>query len=182
MSEEKQNVPPIDLYEFLSKLNIVHTTLTNNHDTLMYLVENENKKIDCTTYKHVDNFLLFNVDVMKINSEGKYYYECPLHKDADMVGDFKLETQLKMNANILVNNDSYTFEEMDKLIHLTSQYSDTRIQFTFLEKPNIDDKFTLYHTKYYLNSDLRRKLAHSESGIITKHSTYKNGFCKKIYQ
>ncbi len=81
----------IDLKEFLAnKKNIHSETATKLTEGLTFLLENE-KDADIITYNSTINFLINNVDILKINDEGNIYYEIPIERIGDIIDNIHLE-------------------------------------------------------------------------------------------
>jgi len=170
----------IDLEEFLSNKKRIHNeNITNFNEGLVFLLENE-KNTDIITYNSSINFLVYNVDMFKINKEGFLYHDFTIERVADIISDIQIEniSNVKIEITYLIANKELTSEKIKEFVMCASIYTEFKVRITFLEKPKYNDIFKIIIKNYLLNTNDKQIL--SRNAIKTKNVIYNNGVAEII--
>ncbi len=170
----------IDLEEFLSNKKRIHNeNITNFNEGLVFLLENE-KNTDMITYNSSIKFLVYNVDMFKINKEGFLYHDFTIERVADIISDIQIEniSNVKIEITYLIANKELTSEKIKEFVMCASIYTEFKVRITFLEKPKYNDTFKIIIKNYLLNTNDRQIL--SRNAIKTKNVIYNNGVAEII--
>ena len=104
----------IDLDNFLVNKKIIHsTTATKYIEGLTFFLNNE-KNADIITYNSTINFLINNIDILKIDYRGLKYYEIPIERAGDIIDNIHLENTGDLNIEIcyMIGNRLVTNEKI----------------------------------------------------------------------
>jgi hypothetical protein len=167
----------LDYEDVINNLKIKHSdTITNTIDGLQFLIDS---KSDGISYKRFRQFLLLNVAVLEKDTDENYFYEFILNRDGDIFDNFKLEsTNENLKFSYIIGGNIYESNEINELITVAASYSHLKIRVTFLEKPNIDDEFSISYRVYLLDTETRYYLMNNI--IKTKSNLYKEGVCSRL--
>jgi len=165
----------IDLKEFLANKKIIHSeTATKLTEGLTFLLENE-KDADIITYNSTINFLINNVDILKINDEGNVYYEIPIERIGDIIDNIHLENFKGLNIEVcyMIGNRLFTTEKIKEFVICASIYTEFKLRLTFLEKPKNDDEFKIVFRNYLINTKDRQLL--TRNPVKSEYINYIDG-------
>lgn len=167
----------LDYEDVMNNLKIEHSDIiTNTIDGLQFLLDS---KKDGISYNKLRQFLLLNVAVLEKDTDGNYFYEFILTRDGDIFDNFKFEsTNKNLKFNYIIGTTKYESYGMSELITVAASYSSLKVRVIFLEKPNIDDEFSISYRVYLLDIDTRNYLMNNS--IKTKSNLYRDGVCSKL--
>ena len=153
----------IDLYDFLSKKNIIHSeTVTNFHDGLIFFIENK-EQADAITYNSVRHFSINNISMLELDEKGNYFYEFSVDRNGDIIDNifFEKSPNLSTQFTYYIGGKRYLPNEVKKFVSCAAMYSDFKVRITFFEKPNANDEFKMIMRNYLLNPEVRKLLVHN---------------------
>lgn len=167
----------LDYEDVMNNLKIQHSDIvTNTIDGLQFLLAS---KSDGISYNKFRQFSLLNVDVLEKGLDGNYFYEFILNRDGDIFDNFKFEsTNKNLKFSYIIGSAIYESDEIHELITVAASYSHLKIRVTFLEKPNIDDEFSISYRVYLLDIETRNYLMNNS--IKTRSNLYRDGVCSKL--
>jgi hypothetical protein len=167
----------LDYEDVINNLKIEHSDIiTNSIDGLQFLIASQS---DGISYNKLRQYLLLNVAVLEKDIDGNYFYEFILSRDGDIFDNFKFEsTNKNLKFSYIIGNAIYESDKIHELITVAAAYSSLKIRVTFLEKPNIDDEFSISYRVYLLDIDTRNYLMNNI--IKTKSNLYKDGVCSRL--
>lgn len=161
--------------EYLSKQKIFNVldgdTNLDYIDAIQILLQK--KDFDMIKYFHVDEIHIQNIDALRTNNRGRYYYEINLARDCDIISDFQfISSDTNIDFSIILN-DIYECKEVKELILVACPYTSAKLRITFRELPKYDDKIRIHYYKYLCSSDTRNHLMRTK--IITSSFVYNEG-------
>jgi hypothetical protein len=171
----------IHLCDFLKEKNILHSEVINIYtDGIKCLFENR-LKFDGITYKYTNHFVLFGIDVLKVDNYGHYYYEFIPERVGDIIDNITYESPSNLNVKLTyyIGDVDYQPEEFNEFIFISAHYFEFKIRVTFLEKPKLSDEFKLHSRYWLLDTNHRRNLINTYK-VITKHNVYMYGCCGRL--
>ena len=164
----------IYLQDFLSDKTILHSKTSNNfNDAITFSVKN--KDVDIITYTYTKHFLLFGIDVLGIDSDGRCFYEYTPERIGDIIDNIHIENS-NIQLSYYINGIKFTPEEVNEFVFVSAQYSEFKIRITFFEKPKPNDEFKVFSRYYIINNKHRKTL--TENNVIAKNILYLEGFIK----
>lgn len=163
--------------DVINNLKIKHSNIiTNTIDGLQFLLDS---KSDGISYNRSRQFLLLNVAVLEKDTDGNYFYEFILNRDGDIFDNFKFEsTNKNLKFNYIIGTTKYDSDGISELITVAASYSSLKVRVIFLEKPNIDDEFSISYRVYLFDIDTRNYLMNNS--IRTKSNLYRDGVCSRL--
>ena len=165
----------IDIYEFLSNKNIIHSdTVTNYHDGLIVFVEN---KVDAITYNSVRHFSINNVSMFEIDEKGNYFYEFSIDRYGDIIDNIYFEKSKNLSAQFIyyIGGKRYLPNEIKKFVTCSAPYTEFKVRIVFFEKPTFNDEFKMMMRNYLLNEE-HKKILYMHH-IKCDDMMYNNGVC-----
>jgi hypothetical protein len=168
-------MPTIKLDEFLSGLEILESEAQNFNDAMKCYIVNADKA-DIITYDSISRLSLNNIDMLKINSKGQYYYDFKPDKNCDIINNIRIESpNCQTKKSYVVSGVEYSDAKLDTFVITAAPYSEFLVRITFCEKPTADAKVNILIKCYLLSLDCRNTLM--KLNIITKNNIYSNGVC-----
>lgn len=163
--------------DIMTNLKIEHSDIiTNSIDGLQFLLDSKSNGI---SYNKFRQFLLLNVAVLEKDIDGTYFYEFILNREGDIFDNFKFEsTNNNIKFNYIIGSTKYESDGINELIIVAASYSSLKIRVIFLEKPNIDDEFSISYRIYLLDIDTRNYLMNNL--IKTRSNLYRDGVCSRL--
>jgi len=163
--------------DVMNNLKIEHSDIiTNTIDGLQFLIDT---KKDGISYNKFRQFSLLNVDVLEKSLDGNYFYEFILNRDGDIFDIFKFEsTNKNLKFSYIIGSAIYKSDELHELITVAAAYSSLKIRVIFLEKPNINDEFSISYRVYLFDIETRNYLMNNS--IRTKSNLYRDGVCSRL--
>ena len=163
--------------DVMNNLKIEHSDIiTNTIDGLQFLLDS---KSDGISYNKFRQFLLLNVAVLEKDTDGNYFYEFILNRDGDIFDNFKFEsTNKNLKFCYIIGSTKYESDGINELITVAAAYSSLKMRVIFLEKPNIDDEFSISYRVYLLDINTRNYLMNNS--IKTRSNLYRDGVCSKL--
>lgn len=163
--------------DVMNSLKIEHSNIiTNTIDGLQILLNSKNNGI---SYNRSRQFLLLNIALLEKDTDGNYFYEFILNRDGDIFDNFKFEsTNKNLKFNYIIGGTKYESDGISELITVAASYSSLKVKVIFLEKPNIDDEFSISYRVYLLDIDTRNYLMNNS--IQTKSNLYRDGVCSRL--
>lgn len=158
--------------EFKSTLKILHNdSIKNYSDAIKFFIENESDTYTIT-YKQTKKIILFNIDMMKINANGNYYFDFSMDRKTDIIDDINIEFEniQEYKMKYLIGGNLYEPENVNEFIFIAAQYHEFRIQIEFLKKPINNIEFCVSWKSYILNKSQRRLLG--QNPVFTKSNLY----------
>jgi hypothetical protein len=152
-----------------------HNDLIDTYlDGVRYLIES---KADIISYNTQKNLTLFNVGVLEVDKNGNYIYEYSLDRQADVIDNIHIiSSKNNVKMKFIIGGEEYDI--INTFIMALSQYHEFKIKLIFTE-PKVEDKISICHRNYLLNTDLRNNLI-KEHIIKTDTNIYANGMCIRI--
>jgi len=165
----------IDKKIFYVEPDEINLTFSEAREKLLEMPEYE--MICFSDYKKL---LLYNIDVLRIDDMGKYYYEMELEHHYDIIGGFTVYAPgLDVTTSFLIGMDEYKFDEIEEIVMAAAIFSHIRIRFTFNTVPENNKEIGIQTIRYLCNSHTHNALARYK--VVTKYSTYHNGTCLKNF-
>lgn len=167
----------LDYENVINSLKIEHSNIiTNTIDGLQFLLAS---KSDGISYNRSRQFFLLNVAVLEKDTDGNCVYEFILNRDGDIFDNFKFEsTNKNLKFSYIIGGTKYESDVISELITVAASYSYLKIRVTFLEKPNIDDEFSIFYRVYLFDIDTKNYLMNNS--IKTKSNLYTDGVCSRL--
>uniref|UniRef100_A0A6C0IR23 Uncharacterized protein n=1 Tax=viral metagenome TaxID=1070528 RepID=A0A6C0IR23_9ZZZZ len=179
----------INYDEIMSNAKSIHCdNVTNSDDAYRYLLSE--KDIDMVTFNKVDKILLLNIDALRSDDNGYYFYDYYSKLGIDIVYRVDIMDNIRVHVystnnkekpckiTYFINKDEYQYDELNEIINVASKYSYYTIRITFLEKPSVEDEIHIHSKNYVMNYDFRKTFI--TNNIQTKTIQYKCGFCRRI--
>lgn len=170
----------INLCDYIKEREFIHNEEIYSYTEGLSLLVQQPKSVSGITYYFTNQFSLANIDVLKIDNIGQYYYEFSPERNGDIIDEIKYETNTDLDAKLTYNigGIEYLPEEFNEFLFVSALYNEFKIRIIFMRKPEIDDKFNI-HSRYWLfDSEPRRFLQRSK--VITKYNMYSNGVCERL--
>jgi len=165
----------IDLKEFLANKKIIHSEIATDFTKgLTFFLENE-KDADIITYNSTINFLINNIDILKIDYRGLKYYEIPIERAGDIIDNIHLENTNNLNIEVsyIIGNRLFTTEKIKEFVMCASIYTEFKIRLTFLEKPKNNNEFKIVFKNHIINRKNRELLL--KKPVKTEFINYLDG-------
>lgn len=145
-------------------------------EALAQLVENPEYEMICfSDYKRLS---LYNIDMLRIDNEGKYYYDMDLEPHYDIIGGFTIYAPgLDVSMSFSIGPDEYKFQEIEEIVMAAAVYSQIRIRLTFNTIPENNKEIGIQTMRYLCNGETRKAMTRNK--VVAKHNTYHNGVCLK---
>jgi len=173
---------PIELYNFIKNNKIIHNHNIHSYkEGLAFLVQNQ-RTVDGITYYFTNQYSFMNIDVLKLNDIGQYYYEITPESIGDMIDEIKYESITNLDAKLIyyIDEIEYQPECFNEFLFVSAQYNNFKIRITFMRKPQLDDTFKI-NSRYWLFVRKAKLLLETYDTIITKYNIYNGGMCKINY-
>ena len=170
----------INLYDFLYQKKIIHSQDIHLFREGLVLLIEKSKSCDGICYYFTDQFSLMNIDCLKIDDNGYYYYEFTPERNCDMIDDITYETLTDLDAKLTYNicGIDYIPEKFIEFLFVSAMFHEFKIRITFIRKPEFNDKFKINSRHWLFNNESRKLL--TKSNVITKYNIYNNGMCQKL--
>lgn len=167
-------------YNNFLNTNILHSILATNKKEALDLLHQNEPNIDAVTFVDFDKLLLYNVAVLHINRDMRYYFDYTFDKGCCDIVD-KIKVKLKGSNDIkidyVIDGEIYGKHEIDEFILVSARLVDFKIRITFLKIPRQHDVVGIQCRKYFLSSKNRTKFINNR--IITNSFVYDAGLCIK---
>jgi len=133
---------------------------------------------DMICYPDYKQLVLYNIAVLQINEDGKYYYDYDLDHSYDIIDGFTFYAPgLDANISFLIGPNEYSFDQIEEVVMFASIYSHAKVRFTFNTLPENNKKIGIQTRRYLCNADTRHKLARNK--VVTRNIIYHKGVCLK---
>jgi len=161
----------INYDEFMKTKNIIHNDKSSDScDNLKLLVETG---ADGVSYTRTDKLLLFNTEVLMIDSDNNYYYEYPLIRFCDIVDNinfsFFSNNNNSIKLNYVIGDKIYEQDEIKEFILVSAIYTEIKFRIVFKNKPLVDDIVQIQYRCYYLNNEHRKTLSNTVQTLTNKY-------------
>ena len=173
----------INLYDLIEQREFIHNQGIHTHTEGLRLFIQKQKKIDGITYYFINHFSLVNIEVLKIDEFGQYYYEFSPERMGDIIDEIKYESLTDLNAKLTyyIGGVDYIPDEFNDFVFVSAPYCELKVRITFMKKPVFDDKFKIKSRYWILDNETRLLLInHNKNKVITKYNIYSDGMCKKL--
>lgn len=171
----------INLYDFIKKREFIHSQeeINSYREGLMLLVQKP-KSVDGITYYFTNQLSIVNIDCLKIDDNGYYYYEFRPERNGDIIDEIKYETSTDLDAKLTysIGDMVYQPEEFNDFLFVSAIFNEFKVRITFMRKPYFDDKFKIISRYWLLDSEPRILL--QRSNVITKYNIYNGGICERL--
>ena len=170
---------PIELYNFIKNNKIIHNHKIHTYkEGLAFLVQNQ-LSVDGISYYFTNQYSFMNIDVLRLNDIGQYYYEITPESIGDMIDEIKYESLTKLDAKLIyyIDEIEYQPEYFNEFLFVSAKYNNFKIRITFMRKPQLDDTFKI-NSRYWLFVRKTKLLLETYDTIITKYNIYNGGMCK----
>jgi hypothetical protein len=171
----------INLYDFIKEREFIHSQeeINSYREGLMLLVQKP-KSVHGITYYFTNQFSIVNIDCLKIDDNGYYYYEFRPERNGDIIDEIKYETSNDLDAKLIysIGGMVYLPEEFNEFLFVSAIFNEFKVRITFMRKPVFDDKFKIILRYWLLDSEPRILL--QRSNVITKYNIYNGGICEKL--
>jgi hypothetical protein len=170
----------INLYDFIKDREFIHNQDIHSYMEGLMLMVQKPKSVDGITYYFTNQFSLVNIDCLKIDDDGCYYYEFTPEKNGDIIDEIKFEPLTDLDAKLTysIGGIDYIPEEFNEFLFISAPFNEFKVRIRFMRKPDFDDKFKINSRYWLLDSNPRILL--QRSNVITKYNIYNNGICKRI--
>ena len=170
----------INLSNFLKDLNIKHSDTLKSYSEDTMLLSQQPEDVAGITYYSTEHIVYNNVESIKKNSSGQYYYEFRSGRFCDIMDNIKYESSTGLDAKLvfIIGGIEYQQKEFNEFVMISAPYHDFIIQVVFTKKPVLNDEFKINSRHMLLNSIPRNVL--SKSPVITMYNKYFDGMCGKI--
>jgi len=120
-----------------------------------------------------------NVDVLKKNSSGQYFYEFKPDRFVDVIDEIKYVSSTNLDAKITyyIGGIEYQSEEFIEFISASAPYHDFIMRLTFMNKPDSNDEFKINSRHLLLDHEPRKLLL--QNNVRTTFNRYSDGMCSK---
>jgi hypothetical protein len=170
----------INLYDFIKEREIIHVKEIQTYTEGLTLLVQQPKSVSGVTYYFTEHVSLMNIDVLKIDDIGQYYYEFSPDRNCDIIDEIKYVpfTNLDAKLTYYISGIEYPPEDFNEFLFCSALYSQFKVRITFIRIPKIDDKFKI-NSRYWLLDSKSSQLLRT-SKVITKYNIYDNGVCKRL--
>lgn len=170
----------INLYDFIKEREFIHHSEILSYTEGLTLLVQQPKYVSGITYNFTEHISLVNVDVLKIDDTGQYYYEFSPERNGDIIDEIKYEQLTDLDAELTYNigGIDYLSKEVNEFLFVSALYNEFKVRITFMRKPEINDKFKINSRYWLIDSEPRRLLQRSK--VITKYNIYDGGICKRL--
>jgi hypothetical protein len=171
-------MPLIILDDFISNLSPLNSGVENYEDALN-IYKTHMDQIDSIMYNMTHNIIIYNINMLKLNINGKYYYDFKIDKLGDIVNNIRVEgpQNIQIKKSYIISGVEYSPIDFGTFVFAAAPYTNLVLRIIFCEKPNIYDKFTILMRYYLLNPDYKNVLKNNI--VISTSNIYKNGICIK---
>lgn len=143
----------INLIDFLASSNGIKLENESTSDALKCLLEKDPDYVSCPVNRH---YAFYNVAILNMDHDGKYYYEEQFYGRCDVMGNIVSQNEnvkifVRIGAQLHDSNGFY-------IIPMALRYDAIHLRFVFDKKPAIEDEFSFFCTAYYFNQLHRRDL------------------------
>jgi len=170
----------INLSNFLKDLNIKHSDTLKSYSEGMMLLSQQPEDVAGITYYTTEHVVYNNVELIKKDSSGQYYYEYRSGRICDIIDNIKYESSTGLDANLtfVIGGIEYQQKEFNEFVMVSAPFHDFIIKVVFTKKPVSNDEFKINSRHMLLNSIPGNVLRKSQ--VITMYNKYDNGMCEKI--
>lgn len=160
----------IDFYKF--KKN--KTTLQCDDYAEFMRIKNDHDTYHNISFNKSDTFELFNVSVLNIDENGKYYYRYTPMRIGDMFSDIRLECE-NSGANMSYVIGGIEIDTIDEFLVCCSKFHEFSIKITYDEKPHVSERITVNYKVHAFNETDVNLLNTVNTVVITPKIMYANG-------
>jgi len=170
----------INLYDFIKEREIIHHQEILSYTEGLTLLIQQPISVSGVTYYFTEHVSLMNIDVLKIDDIGQYYYEFSPERNCDIVDEIKYESTSDLDAKLTyyIGGIDYPAEEFNEFLFCSALFNEFKVRITFIRKPTNDNKFKINSRYWVLDSETSQLLRRSK--VITKYNIYDNGVCKRL--
>ena len=163
--------------EFITDKKILEGGDITSYEALDLISKNEHE-FDMIRFNHLKK-LIFNIDIMQCDNEGKYYIDYEFQKDCDMVDNFNFITNdLDVTFIFICGGIEYKFNDVNEFILCAAKFNQFKLRIIFNKVPETDKEILLHYSKYFLKKELVILLVKSK--IYTNSIIYNgDGTCTK---
>lgn len=163
----------LDFGSFLeSKQLNYNENISDSDDALKYMHENG---LDNIVFEQQIIISINNIDVMKRDKNGYYYFEVRLPKLTDYVDKFRLESTNK-NTNMRISVDDKIIDSFTEFIICVATMSELKFVIYFKSRPSLEDEIVIKYRSYYFSSSDLDKIIDKQ--INTPIAKYSNDKCR----
>jgi hypothetical protein len=161
--------------DFINDKKISHNEdIDNSLAGIQYLVESKADIISYNVCKNIE----FNTTTSRIDNDSNYIYDYNIYRDTDIIDDIHfISSNKNIKMKFIIGECEY--DDINIFILTASSYTEFKLRFISTEKPDIDDKISIYYKDFFLNGKLRIELR-KEPVILTNTNEYRNGMCNPI--
>lgn len=164
--------------DFMANKFIYHSELMINFDEACKIFDKKNN-IDMITYNNLDVVQLENVETMRTDENGHYFYEFEPPRCADIIDNIRIDCiNIKHKICYLIGGSEYSPFFINEFLPVAAIYFRFVIKIIFLEKPNIDDKIYIYTRSYIMNEKDKNILKNNM--VLTSYMIYNSGMCVDV--
>ena len=169
---------PVHLDEFMSNLRPLASD-AQNYEEAMDIYKTHMNQTDSVTYNMGHTIIIYNINMLKMNIAGNYYYDFKINRYGDIVNNIRIEgpSNTQVKKSFIISGVEYSPIDLGSFVFAAAPYTDLVLRITFCEKPAVYDKFTISAQYYLLNSDYRDVLKNNI--VISTSNIYKSGICIK---
>jgi hypothetical protein len=170
----------MNLYDFIKEREIMHNQDIHSYMEGLMLMVQKPKSVDGITYYFTNQFSLMNIDCLKIDDNGYYYYEFRPERNGDIIDEIKYDTSTDLDAKLTysISGMVYLPEEFNEFLFVSAIFNEFKVRITFMRKPVFEDTFKIISRYWLLDREPRMLL--QRSNVITKYNIYNDGLCKRL--
>jgi hypothetical protein len=171
----------INLYDFIKEKEFIHYQRTYSYTEGLRLLIQKPKLVHGISYYFTNHISLMNIEALKNDDNGQYYYEFTPARIGDIIDEIKYESSTNLDSKLTyyISEIEYLSEEFNEFLFISSPYNEFKIRITFMRKPVFHDKFKI-NSRYWLLDIEPRLLLQRTNKVITKYNIYNGGECKRL--